>query len=162
MSVIASLRSAFLLSAWTNIFLLSRNLSRRALLGHNVRSSGPSAVGSEVTACVPVADWLLSICSGIYQQSVTSSDLLLTAVLCVCVCDMALVEPVIVVLLELPRALPLSTHCKSDVLTNAHLQMHMPKYTNTHIRLMPHHTIEVYTRQPYNYTHYILQQQKHN
>lgn len=136
MSVIASLRSAFLLSAWTNILLLSRNLSRRTWLGHNVRSSGPSAVGSEFTACVPVADWLLSICSGIYQQSVTSSDLLLTTVLCVCVCvcDMALVEPVIVLLLKLPRALPLSAHCKSDVLTNAHLQMHMP----THIYALCH------------------------
>lgn len=91
----------------------------------------------------------------------TSSDLLLTAVLCVCVCDMALVEPVIVRLLELPRALPLSAHRKLDVLTNAHIQMHMPKYTDTYIRLMPHH-IHQGTRQSFNYTHHILQQQKHN
>ncbi len=143
-SGVVSRRTAFLLLAWIDILLVAGSLSRCAWSGHRVRSSRPLTVGREFTACISPADWRLSICSGIYQWPVTSSDLLLTAVLCVCVCDMALVEPVIVLLLELPRALPLSAHRKSYVLTNAHLQMPNKPYTTPNK--------SKYTRQPYNYT----------
>lgn len=124
--LVVSHRPAFSFSVWTD---------KLFGFGTVVRAQGQAHPEAQQWAMCSQLVYLLwtdgsQIACGIYQRPVTSSDLLLTAVLCVC--DMAPAEPVIVLLLKLPWALPLSTRRKSDRLTNALLQMHMPKHINIH------------------------------
>jgi len=118
LSVTASLRSEFLLSAWTNTLLLTRNLSRCTVSGHPGHQQW--AVSSLLVYLLQTdaSQSAVESISSLWQVLICSW---LQYCVCVCVCVMALVEPVIMLLLKLPWALPLSAHRKSDVLTNAHI-----------------------------------------